>query len=90
MERVVFSPVVRRSGDLSWEELPERKACRIADCRPGDVINVGVHDEYSDWFIDAGERLREALGAVTLQLTPATYFQPGQGNAVVELLRRAA
>jgi Domain of unknown function (DUF4268)/TIR domain len=46
---------------LSWEELPGRRACRIADYADGDVSNTDQHDAYIDWFFDAGIRLRGAL-----------------------------
>ncbi len=48
---------------LTWEELPGRRASRIADYRPGDVANVKEHDTYIDWFFDTGARLRRALSA---------------------------
>jgi hypothetical protein len=55
---------------LSWEELPGRRACRIADYADGDVTNTDQHDAYIDWFFDAGIRLRGALAIVdTSQLT---------------------
>jgi hypothetical protein len=47
---------------LEFEELPNRRACRVADYRAGgDVLQFERHDEYLDWFIDAGVRLRRAL-----------------------------
>jgi hypothetical protein len=46
---------------LSWEELPGRRACRIADYADGDVTNTDHHDNYIDWFFDSGIRLREAF-----------------------------
>jgi hypothetical protein len=46
---------------LSWEELPGRRACRIADYTDGDVTNTDQHDAYIDWFFETGNRLREAL-----------------------------
>lgn len=48
-------------GALSWEELPERRACRIADYGEGDVTNTNLHDQYIDWFFDSGTKLRHAL-----------------------------
>jgi Domain of unknown function (DUF4268) len=54
---------------LEWEELPTKRACRIAeykdDCRLADTERW---DEYTAWFLDAGTRLRAALGAVPLPL----------------------
>jgi len=46
---------------LTWEELPNRRACRIADYAPGDVSNVDNHDEYISWFLDSLGRFRSAL-----------------------------
>ncbi len=48
-------------GSLSWEELPNNRASRIADYSPGDVTNIEQHDEYIDWFFDTSSRLRKAL-----------------------------
>ncbi len=50
---------------LEWEELPTKKACRIAEYREG--CNVGDedrYDEFIDWFLDAGARLRSAIDGV--------------------------
>jgi hypothetical protein len=46
---------------LSWEDLPGRRACRIAVYGEGDVLDVDKHDEYIDWFFDTSARLRAAL-----------------------------
>jgi Domain of unknown function (DUF4268) len=52
---------------LSWEELPNRRACRIAEYREdGSVTEEDRYDEFIDWFLDAGTRLRTALSAVNL------------------------
>jgi hypothetical protein len=52
---------------LEWEELPARRACRIAQYKEGCAIaEVERWDEYIAWFLDAGTRLRTALGAVAL------------------------
>lgn len=54
---------------LSWEELPTRRACRIADYKEGaSVMDKDRYDEFIEWFLDAGTRLRAALGAITLPL----------------------
>ena len=51
-------------GPLSWEELPDRRACRIADYQDAcSVLDRERWGDYIDWFIDAGVRLREALKA---------------------------
>lgn len=49
---------------LSWEELPDRRASRVADYAEGDVANTDSHDHYIDWFFDSGHRLRRAIDAV--------------------------
>ena len=47
---------------LSWEELPNKRACRIAEYKEGcSVIDEERYDEFIDWFIDAGSRLRSSL-----------------------------
>jgi hypothetical protein len=48
-------------GPLSWEELPNRRACRIAVYGQGDVGNTDEFDAYIDWFIDTGTKLRSAI-----------------------------
>ena len=48
-------------GALSWEDLPNRRACHIAAYRRGDVAKVEEYDEYINWFFDAGDRLRKAM-----------------------------
>jgi hypothetical protein len=51
---------------LTWEPLPDKRACRIAEYRDGDIARVAEHDAYMDFFLDAGERMRAALKAVQL------------------------
>jgi hypothetical protein len=46
---------------LEWEELPSRQACRVGDYTEGDVTQTERHDEYIEWFLDAGERFRRAM-----------------------------
>jgi hypothetical protein len=49
-------------GPLSWEPLPNKSACRIADYKQGCTVEQRERfDEYIEWFIDAGKRLRAAL-----------------------------
>lgn len=50
-------------AELSWEELPGRKASRIAAYRPGQVLNPGEHAEYAEWFLATANRLRAAIDA---------------------------
>lgn len=55
----------RYGRPLEFEPLPERRACRIAEyCDDADVTEVERHDEFIDWFFDAGTRLRAALAAL--------------------------
>ena len=51
---------------LEFEELPDARACRIAEYAQGDVTDEKAHSRYVEWFVDAGERMRRALGAVSL------------------------
>ncbi len=45
-------------SELSWEELPKKRACRIADYKDVcSVLDRNRHDQYIDWFIDAAVRL---------------------------------
>ncbi|HET7489175.1 MAG TPA: DUF4268 domain-containing protein [Acidimicrobiales bacterium] len=50
---------------LSFEELPGKRASRIADYTEGTIENQESWDDYIDWFIDSGERIRRAVGEVT-------------------------
>jgi hypothetical protein len=58
---------------LAWEDLPNRRACRIADYSQGEVSNRDQFDAYIDWFFDSGTRLRAAfdLAATKLGQAPA-------------------
>jgi len=46
---------------LEFEELPGKRACRIAEYREGEVTNRDRYEDFVRWFIDAGERVRRAL-----------------------------
>jgi hypothetical protein len=46
---------------LTWEDLPERQACRIADYGEGLIEESDRHHEFIDWFLDSGVRLRQAF-----------------------------
>ncbi len=46
---------------LQWEELPGRRASRIAAYLPGDVTRADEHRTYVDWFISTSARFRTAL-----------------------------
>ena len=66
-EREGLESVYGRS--LTFEELPDRRASRIAECFDNaDVSEVSRHDEFIDWSFDAGDRLRKALQAIDLTL----------------------
>lgn len=52
-------------GALDWQELPDRKATRVADYLPEvDVMAEKNWDEYLTWLLDRHSRLRVALQAV--------------------------
>lgn len=51
---------------LEFEALEGRRAARIAEYTDGDVAEEDRHDEFVDWFIDSGQRLRRALSAAEL------------------------
>jgi hypothetical protein len=51
-------------GKLEWEELPTKKAKRVADYQENcSVTETDRYDEFIDWFFDAGIRLRRAITA---------------------------
>jgi hypothetical protein len=54
MESIYGAPLV-------FEELPHRDACRVGEYREGNIRNTWEHDEYIEWFIDRGSRLRRVL-----------------------------
>ena len=43
---------------LTWEELPGKRASRIAAYADGDVVIAEDHDKYIDWFFDTCGRMR--------------------------------
>jgi len=52
--------------ELQFEELPDKRACRVAEYREGDVAQVERHDEFIDWFFDSGARMRDALSSIAI------------------------
>ena len=56
-------------GTLYWEELPGKRACRVADYKDGcSVLDRERHEEYIGWFLDTGVRMRRAMTAAALPL----------------------
>jgi len=49
---------------LTFEELSEKAACRVADYSDGDVSSADHHQAYIDWFVDSGDRFRRGLQAI--------------------------
>jgi hypothetical protein len=64
---------------LEFEELPNRRASRIAEYRPNaDVSDVDHHDEYIDWFVDCSARLRRAFS--NIELPDLTELEPSEAD----------
>jgi hypothetical protein len=57
---------------LSWEDLPGKRACRIASYASGAVTEVERHGDYISWFIESGTQLRSRLGACAVEVNSAT------------------
>jgi alkylated DNA nucleotide flippase Atl1 len=53
---------------LEWEDLPARRACRIADYTVGHITHRGEYLGYLDWFVDSLARWQRVLGKVAPQL----------------------
>jgi len=51
-------------ASLEWEQLPDRKASRIAVYRDGAVDSAEAWPEYINWFLDTQQRLRAAVASV--------------------------
>ena len=51
--------------ELTFEPLLGRQACRIAEYTAGDIMEKQRHEEFIDWFFDAGVCLRRAVGEIT-------------------------
>ena len=50
---------------LAWQDLPGRKATRVAEYLPDAEVTSEEHwDQYLDWLLDRQTRLRHALAAV--------------------------
>lgn len=49
---------------LAWQELPNRKATRVAEYLPGADVSIREEwDQYLDWLLDRQTRLRDAVAA---------------------------
>lgn len=55
-------------AELSWEDLPDRRACRIAAYGDGQVTNADRFDGYIDWFFETGAKLRSAMSAAAARI----------------------
>lgn len=64
---------------LSWEDLPGKRACRVAAYAPGSVTETESHDDYIAWFMDAGTRLRAGLSACAAAVNAATGSPSTEG-----------
>ena len=51
-------------GELLFERIEGRRMSRIADSRIGDVSQRESWEDYIDWLLDTGNRLRAAVNAV--------------------------
>ncbi len=51
-------------GPAAFDELPDRKACRISVSIPGSISTREDWDQYLQWFLDTQTRLRQAVSAV--------------------------
>lgn len=57
---------------LEFEALEGKRACRIAEYREGIVTDETSWEDYIAWFLDRGQRLREALAAVPAPASSST------------------
>jgi hypothetical protein len=72
----LFNTLFSRKADVelvvgesvAWEELPNRRACRIAIYGDGDVVEVEKHEVFVTWMLDASARLRAAVEPVALEV----------------------
>ncbi|MER5626433.1 DUF4268 domain-containing protein [Streptosporangium sp. NPDC002544] len=51
-------------GQLTYEPLPDKIACRVADYRSGSIDQASDWDAYFDWFLDSQTRLRKAINGI--------------------------
>lgn len=49
---------------LTWDPVRGAKRYLVGDYGPGSIDREQDHEDYITWFIDCGERLRRAIGAL--------------------------
>lgn len=55
---------------LEFDEIPGKRACRIVEYRDGEIGEEERWNEFIDWFVDCGVRLREAIAVVAAAHPP--------------------
>lgn len=63
-------------GSMSWEPMPNRRACRIAVYSSGDVTQSDSYEDYIEWFIEVGTRFRAALAPYAPAVAAALSSEP--------------
>jgi hypothetical protein len=61
---------------MSWEPMPNRRACRIAVYDSGDVTQSDSYKDYIEWFIEVGTRFRAALSIYAPAVAAAFSSEP--------------
>ncbi len=59
---------------LEFDEILGKRACRIAEYRDGEIADEERWDEFIDWFLDCGVRLRRALPAALARVGSPTVL----------------
>lgn len=54
------------AGQLEWERIDNRRACRISSYRPGSIANTDEWPDYVQWLLDTCQSLRQSLPDTTL------------------------
>lgn len=54
---------------LSWEDLPERRACRIAFYSDGHVTETEKHEAFATWMMESLGKLKSSLAAGMVDLS---------------------
>lgn len=55
--------------ELSWEDLPDRRACRIAFYGDGHVTERARHGEFTQWMLKTQDEMRAAFSAAHVDLS---------------------